>query len=220
MLEAKREPKLLVVGGVGQSVREFQKLDTEHTAPKKSEHAYKRSAFGILIQTNQRPINNEHSMVLARRLERVVLAIFHSRDYLERCLHFNIEGDGMEKVLAFITKYSVERGTTKFGGGIHAHVIVRILHRTNLWLDGTPLRELVVELWNKFLQVSRMPWEEEAENIMVHVRFIRSSLDYDDYVLKEIDKTDPERAWLREVELAEGEARASNMLKEFIDSTH
>lgn len=214
-MEAPREPKILVAGGIAKNT---QKLDTEHN-PKKSEFAYKRSAFGILIQTNQRPVNNEHSMVLARRLERVVLSIFHSRDHLEKCLHFNNPGEGMGFVLAFMTKYSVERGGTKFGGAIHAHVIVRILHRTSLWLDGAPLRELVIEQWNKYLNLSRMPWEEEAENIMVHVRFIRSTQDYDDYVLKELDRTDPERAWLREVEMAEGEARANKMLKEFIDST-
>jgi len=204
-----------VAGGLG---RTTQKLDTEHH-PKRNEKAHRRSTFGILIQTNIRPITDEHSMALARRLERVVLAIFHSTDYMSKFIDFNIPGHDIHHVLGIITNYTVERGQHAMGGSVHSHVIMRLLHHSNIGLNVDALRKLIIELWNDMLKIAHMPWESDIKNVMVNIRFLKHPKDYEDYVNKELDSADPDRAWLREIEAAEGEARASGLLKEFIAST-
>ena len=149
-----------------------------NTAPR-AVNLSKYSSWFMTISTNVKPIDEADSMELGQKLDNA-LAIMFSKTSLEpwrRIITFRNKksNDGFDKFDSVDVRWVVERGRKKRGGRIHAHVILRIKHRTSIHLNYKEVRAFMIELLN----------DDRITNIYFNAKPAGTNQSLEDYLAKE-----------------------------------
>jgi hypothetical protein len=132
-------------GGVSGQIGRYESFENG-----KDEEDVHYTNLAILITTNYRPTSRHDYYLTAQKLFDTLKVVFNKDKMDEHFIEFGKNDatfkDDEWKAPTIISAKSfigVELGRTRRGGRVHAHVVVEIAHRSNIWGDPLKVKEYV-----------------------------------------------------------------------------
>jgi hypothetical protein len=102
----------------------------------------RNSNYFITLSTNYRPTDDADEFTVREKLRGAIDHIFGSEEGLAKIIHFNYPSHNLSDryVQDVDYKFAIEKGAHRQGGRVHAHVVLKIKHQSNISLSGTVVK--------------------------------------------------------------------------------
>jgi hypothetical protein len=147
-------------------------IGKERTSAQKNR--IRHSNWLVTVSTNIRPQSNEESHRVGNDLHQSVKSMLTSEN-MPNIIDFKVDGDGLDKIETVRNQFGVELGRGKFGGAIHAHIIIHITHRSNIKLNAERIKE----------HIKNTTQDDRIQNIHINIAFKGSGKTLEQYIRKE-----------------------------------
>lgn len=154
--------------GIAQSGEKSERSDIKH------------SGFLVTINTNYRPSLPTEARDMAEKLHRFMgyLTSDNILPYIFKFLppHENDKFNS-NTILNVNAEYRVERGGSSKGGRIHAHLFIKVEHRTKLQIDPNALRSI-------FMDYDEFKNDPRVSNPHIDIKAVSVDANIDNYLRK------------------------------------